>query len=239
MTSLSKTADISRIGNRRGISRFVFILLILLLVMIIVVSIPLVMYYRSQSKKIGCYAALDTARRQMADKYLIDGFKNAEEVKEWVGFVMNGWDDLCPGGGKIFVVPDKDSEMPWRLVCGMHGDDKKECCRLNASWVLDQVRQAVKTAADNNEPLPEKIPLKLNGETLEVMLTEVESGLRRGTSITSGYSGTVAFYGVSGNGEIGTNTEAKPGEVCYLSFADPDYCANWKYKSDWSGTAFK
>ena len=238
MSDHKKPSLLSLFACKKGISRFVFILIIAVVVMSILVSIPIILYYRSQSKKIGCYAALDTATRQMTDKYLIDGFKSKKEVKEWVGYVMNGWDDLCPGGGNVYVIYDKNAEMPWRLVCGMHGDDKKECCRLNAEWVLDQVKEAVKQAADDGLGLPESIDLSLNGEKLSVILTEEPTELTRGTGTTMGYDGTVAFYGVAGNGAVGENTGLKDGAVCYLSFADPDYCANWEPVDGWSGSAY-
>lgn len=236
--SLSHSGPAQKKARQAGISRFIFILIALVIILAIIVTIPLILYYRSQSKAIGCYAALDTARRQAADKFIIDGFNNAEEVKEWVGYVMNGWDDLCPGGGNVYVVEDDDSEMPWRLVCGMHGEDKKECCRLNASWALDRVKEAVKEASDKGEPAPEKIELKLNGETLTVTFTKAETNLRRGTSSTSGYDGTVAFYSVAGDGGFTRETGAKAGAVCYFSFADPDNCANWYYGEGWTGTAY-
>ena len=229
----------SRIVREDGVSRFVFILIAAVVVLAIAVTVPLVIYYRSQSKQIGCTAALDTATRQMAARYLIEGFKNEDEVKEWVGFVMNGWDDLCPGGGNIYVVRDENADMPWRLVCGMHGKDKKECCRLNASWVLDRVIEAVNKAVKNGDAIPGTVDLKLNGEKLTVAMTEEVTGIRRGTRTTKGYDGTVAFFGVSGVGKAGENSGLPDGSVCYFSFADPDYCANWKYGDGWTGTAFK
>lgn len=238
MSDQKKPSFPSLLARKDGISRFVFILIIAVVVMAIVVSIPLILYYRSQSAKIGCYAALDTASRQMADKYLIDGFKDENEVKKWVGYVMNGWDDLCPGGGNVYVIHDETAEMPWRLVCGMHGEDRKECCKLNAKWVLEQVREAVRESADEGVPVPESVELRFNGELLSVLLTEEETGLTRGTGTTMGVEGTVAYFGIAGVGEVGKDSGLKDGQVCYLSFADPDYCANWDSVFGWSGSAY-
>ncbi len=205
----------------------------------ILVTIPLVLYYRSQSEKIGCVAALDTATRQMADKFLIDGFKDASEVKAWVTLVMNGWDDLCPGGGNVYIIHDESAEMPWRLVCGMHGEDKKECCRLNASWALGQVREAVKKAADDGKDPPEKIEIPLNGKTLEVKLTDKRmTDVTRGTGTMMDYDGTVAFYAVAGYGDEWRSTGASSGTVCYFCFADPNYCASWLVGKGWTGDAY-
>lgn len=227
-----------KMTDKKGVSRLVFILIVALCVLLIVASVPLIMYYRSQSAKIGCVTALDTASRQIADKFLIDGFHDAKEVKNWVTLVMNGWDDLCPGGGNVYVVYDKDADMPWRLVCGLHGEDRKECCRLNAAHVLDLVREEIKKAADEGS-VPESVEVRLNGEKLVAKLTEEETGLVRGTYSTTGYNGTVAFYGITGIGKIGASSEAGEGEICYFSFADPDNCANWKYRDGWTGSAWK
>jgi len=228
------------IGSR-GIARAIVILLVLVLIMAVVVSIPTYRYFRDRSRELGCAAALRSARGQVIIAYLNAGNQtSAKEVKAVAALAMNGWDDLCPAGGNVYVVETKggENEMPYDLVCGIHGPARQRC-RLNAGFVLDTVRDRVTEALALNKPLPESVTLTLNGEELTVPLTETPSGWVRGTSITTGVEGTVAVFGLSGRGEVGADTDLPENAVCYLSFADENYCANWSDRTGWTGTAYE
>lgn len=230
-----------KLRDRSGASRLIIvILLVLVFVMTIVISIPTVQYFIRRSEELGCGTALDTARRQLATAYMSSGgFKSVDEAKEVVTYVMDGWEDLCPGGGNIYIVDQPGDEMPYGLVCGMHDKDAKRRTRLNASWVLDQLREALRQSKLAGNPAPESIPLTLNGENLEVLLTDKKTDWKRGTSSTHGVEGTVVRYGISGIGDFEPTYYAVPaGDICYLSFADEHYCANWSSRGSWSGDSY-
>ena len=231
-----------KLKNRLGMSRLVALLIILIAVLAaVIVLIPTVKYYRERSKKIGCETALDTAYRQYVDNYLANGGRlTRDETKEVITFVMNGWDDLCPAGGNVYIVDDPEKgEGRFRLVCGIHGADKKELTRLNAGYSLDKVRELVAEAQKKGDRYPESVTFTLNGKELTAYLTDSYTSLRRGTSSISGYDGTVAFYSIVGHSSFGEDSEKEEGEVWYFSFADENYCANWNYRQSWTGDSYK
>ncbi|MBQ7161612.1 MAG: hypothetical protein IJR90_07885, partial [Clostridia bacterium] len=174
----------NKLKNRSGINRTVALLVVIAVVLAaVVILIPTLKYYRDQSRRINCAAALDSAYRQYVDGYLYKGGPlTYDEAKEVITTAMLGWDDLCPGGGKVYLVKDEKSDGDlYRLVCGMHGEDKKECTRLNAGYVLDTVREKVADARDKGEEYPASVTLTLNGEELTAYLVDEYTGLRRGT----------------------------------------------------------
>ena len=239
MRASNEHKSISRLRDVRGISRAVVIMLILVAVMLVVVSIPVYIHFRTVWREMECMTSLDTAKRQMIDQFLLEfGDLDIDEAKEHVGYVMNGWDDLCPGGGIVYIVKDDDpnADMPYKLVCGVHGEDKKENCRLNADYVLDHVRERVKYERAKGAPIPEKITVNLNGEDLDVLLVTESKKIRYGTRYFEADDDIVAYYGVAGNGF--DDTTADDGEVCYFGFADPNYCANWTAERGWSGDSW-
>ncbi len=211
----------------RGVSRITAILLVLVIVMSVVVSIPTVKYYRDRSARLACAAGLDTARRRLAQDYLSGDFTQTNvSAVEAVAAAMNGWEDLCPSGGKVYLVENRgegllDGQMPYDLVCGMHGADKKQCTRLNAGYVLDQLREGLRTAARNGAPAPAVLIFTLNGKTRKAQRTDEEVPFKRGTATTKGYEG-----------------KGKAGEICYFSFADEDHCAAWRADDGWTGDSY-
>ena len=230
----------------RGISRITAILLVLVIVMSVVVSIPTVKYYRDRSARLACAAGLDTARRRLAQDYLSGDFTQTNvSAVEAVAVAMNGWEDLCPSGGKVYLVENRgegllDGQMPYDLVCGMHGADKKQCTRLNAGYVLDQLREGLRTAARNGDPAPASLTFTLNGKTRKAQRTDEEVPFKRGTATTKGYEGKgiVAFYGVAGQDGAWADAGGKAGEICYFSFADEDHCAAWQADDGWTGDSY-
>ena len=231
---------ISKLRDVRGISRAVAIMLVLVAVMLVLVSIPVGIHFRDKWREIKCMTSLDTAKRQMIDEFLFTaGELDIEEAKSHVGYVMNGWDDLCPGGGIVYIVADDDpdAEMPYKLVCGVHGEDKKEVTRLNANYVYKKICERVKYEYAKGAPIPESVTVYLNGEDLVAHLVTEDQKVKRGTSTSDYEDDIVAFYGVAGNGSL-NETGAKKGEVCYFAYADENYCANWTAQKYWSGDSW-
>ena len=232
----------NKLKNKLGLARAIVILIITAVVLAaVVILIPTVKHYRAESQKIGCATALDTAYRQYIDAYLTSGSGlDKDETKEVITFVMNGWDDLCPGGGNIYIVRDTEKgEDLYRLVGGLHDDDLKERARLHAGHVLDLVREAVAAAREKGDPAPDSVTMTPNGKELVAIRTDEPSTLRRGTDQTMDYEGTVAFYSIVGMGDDSGSSDQKEGEVWSFTFADEYYCAKWNYRQSWTGDAYK
>ena len=215
-------------------------MLILAAVLVVIVSIPLYFYFRSTWREIECMTSLKSAKDQMIEEFLFTaGELDIEDAKSHVGYVMNGWDDLCPGGGIVYIVKDDDpnAETPYKLVCGIHGEDAKERTRLNANYVFKRVNEAVEAAAVNGEAIPDTVTVNLNGEDLVAKLVTEDQKVKRGTYTSDYDDENVAFYGVEGNGSF-SDTGVADGKVCYFAFADKDYCANWTYLRSWTGDSW-
>ena len=235
--------SIYRLRDDHGISRAVIIMLFLVIVMSIVISIPTFIHYRNVWREMQCMTSLDSAKRQMIDEFLMSGGElEVDEAKDHVGYVMNGWDDLCPGGGTVYITPDldDDAKIPYKLVCGVHGPDEKERTRLNAEYVLDQIRDRIKIEAAKGEAIPETVTVTVNSETYEARLVTEDVNIRHGTYSTPDIDEeTVVYYGIKGHGTVGEDPIASDGEVCYFAFADEKWCANWHAKSGRGGDAWQ
>ena len=228
-----------KLHRNRGIARLVVILSVLALVLVAAALYPVIQHYRFRADALGCLAGLDTARRQLAAQYLFNGENSsAEEARDYVGFVMAGWDDLCPGGGTTYIVPKENSELDWDVVCGLHGQDRKMCTRLNADYVLQQLREELRTAQVLGTRYPESMTVTLHHKPLEAYITEEDTGLRRGTRATVGAKGTLVSYAIAGYSDFGTGRGVPNGEICWFSFADEEHCANWSVWDGWTGDSY-
>jgi len=216
----------------------VFILIILVAVMMIVVSIPIYIYYREQSKKIGCTQSLDSGTRQLYDAYLCGDIHSVEDAKKHITYVMNGWEDLCPANGDIYIVEDKESEKPYRLVCGVHAEDRKERTRLNAENVFEQIKTRVKELQALGQKYPDAVTVKLNGEELVAKRITTPTRIKYGTDLTSDLKGTVIYFGITGDFDFENPTNQIEGSVCYFNFADEEYAAIWYLPEGFWGSAY-
>ncbi|MBQ7603333.1 MAG: hypothetical protein IJU75_00110 [Clostridia bacterium] len=239
MVTVNGKNAVSVLCDRKGISRAVAIMIVLIAILLVLVSIPIYIHFRSIYREMECMTSLDSAKRQMIDQFLFQfGDASKDELKEHVGYVMNGWDDLCPGGGTVYIVEDDDPtlEMPYRLVCGVHGEDARERTRLNADYTLSVIRDRVKYELIKGNPVPETVTVRLNGEDLVAKLVTTNQMVKRGTTYSAD-KGTVAYYGVAGAGFDETYGVAD-GTVCYFGFADDWFCANWNPVKSWSGDSW-
>ncbi len=233
------TCVTARLSSRHGITVAVLGMSLLLLAMLVVISMPAAGYFQQRSEALGCVSTLDTSRRQLAADYLGGNYDmTAEEARDIVERAMVGWTDLCPGGGNVYVVEADNNGLPFDLVCGLHGKDAAQRTRLNAANVLEQLQEAVRRVQQKEGTVPERVSVMLNGELLEVVLVEQDVGLKRGTGSTSGYKGTVAYFGLTGQGDFPVSKHSPERTVCYLSFADENFCANWNSDQGWSGSAY-
>ena len=229
----------TKLHQTLGIARLVVILAALALVLVAAALYPVIQHYRFRADALGCLAGLDTARRQLAAEYLFEGENSsAEQARDYVGFVMAGWDDLCPGGGTTYIVPKDDSELAWDVVCGLHGQDRRQCTRLNADYVLQQLREELRTAQVLGTTYPERMTVTLHHKPLEALITEEDTGLRRGTRATVGAKGTLVSYAIAGYSDFGTGRGVPVGEISWFSYADEEHCANWSAWDGWTGDSY-
>ena len=228
-----------KLHQNRGIARLVVILTVAALVLLAAALYPVIQRYRFRADALGCLAGLDTARRQLAAEYMLVGENStAEEARDYVGFVMDGWDNLCPGGGTTYIVPKDDSELAWDVVCGLHGQDRKQCTRLNADYVLEQLREELRTAQVLGTTYPERMTVTLHHKPLVALITEEDTGLRRGTRATIGAKGTLVSYAIAGYSDFGTGRGVPVGEISWFSYADEEHCANWSAWDGWTGDSY-
>lgn len=225
-----------KLHSRRGITLLAVLVIIAVLAVVVTVAIPAVKHYSRKADDFGCATALETARRQITIDHLTEvANESPERIATVVEKAMRSLDTLCPNGGEVYVVPTPDGDEPFALVCGLHGKDKKQNTRLNAQRMLDNVTASL-AAGDE---APDAVEVTLHGKPLTVKRVEEPVDIKRGTATTSGYEGTVAFYGVAGSGEVGESTSAKEGSICYFVFADEDHCAVWKAGAGWSGDSYQ
>lgn len=227
--------------SRRGVSRLIALLLVLVGIMFVVIAIPVWRSMNQKSARIACLTALDSARRQLAvDFLMVNGTPTAKDAQDVVTYAMNGWDDLCPAGGTVYVVAREDEEgLPYDVVCGIHDPDTKERTRLNASYVLLEVEEAVRRAQAEGEPYPASVTVSLHHEELVARLVDDYTGLRRGTATTADVDGIVAFYSLVGHSDFGAESGLKDGELWYFSYADEEHCAHWSSVMSWTGDSYQ
>lgn len=227
--------------GRQGLSRITALLLVLVIVMSILIIIPTVRSCNANGESAACAAGLDTATRRLAQD-IIEGDTNqdAQKAIEIVTTAMNGWDDLCPGGGKVYLVRTRKGDIPFELVCGKHDPDKKRCTRLNSNYVLSQLKEALRKSQLMGQPYPQELTFQLNGERWKARLTDEEMGFRRGTSTTKGYEKqrVAVFYGIMGHSTFKAGSGTEEGKICYFSFADEYHCAIWASDDGWTGDSY-
>ena len=210
----------------------------LVVVMVVVVSIPVYIHYRELSKKIACEQSLDSGTRQLYDAYLMGSIHSVEDAKKHVAYVMDGWEDLCPAYGDIYIVEEAWNEKPYRLVCGLHCEDLKERCRLNAENVFEQIKKRVKELQALGEQYPDAVTVKLNGKELTAVRVESPTNIKYGTNSTSGVKGTVIYFGMTGRFDFENPANQTEGSVCYFNFADEEHGAIWYLPEGFWGSAY-
>lgn len=239
-------------GERGAINRLVALLLVLVIALAAVAIQPSLRWFHDQSERHACEAGMDTAWRKMAEDYIINGSTKTGEVKAAVGHAMSGWDDICPGGGKVYLVVtrknrDKSSDkaagrLPYELVCGKHDKDDKLRTRLNADDILKQIQNYLfEQHRRGNHEIPKTITVTYNSKPLVAELVDKKTGLKRGTGTTSGLEKkeAVCYYSIVGHSDFGADSGEKEGNVWYLSFADKWHCANWSSSDGWTGDSFE
>lgn len=229
----------NKLTDRRGLSRAAGILIIIIAVLLVAVGIPVYIHLQSVYREMDCMAAMKSANDQLRIAWITSGEGlDPDEAKQAVAKAMDGWDDLCPGGGTPHLAKFPDSECPYKVVCGIHDSDTAERTRLNAEYVLDRLRYELKLSAARGVPYPETLTVNLNGKPLEAKATDKNTNIKRGTYSTPGYEGTVCFYAVKGAADFSGGTNASDGTIFYFCYADDDHCASWTADRGWYGDSW-
>lgn len=226
-----------KLHSQSGIAWLVVVLAVACALMILlIVGEPALKKLQSRMASFGCVVALNKAQTALDTEDLQAGshglsYESAKAIME-----KNQWamETLCPGGGDCYLIPDPDADLLKRefdegktryvVVCGLHDDNDKRRTRLNAQNVLEQVQVEVKHKRLIGVADPASAEVTLNGKTMTAYQRDVE--MTAGTYLTPGQDGTVAYYLLDDDG------------VSRFSFADENYCANWKPLWGWSGNAF-
>ena len=229
----------AKLNNRRGLAWLIGIAVLLVLVLLVIVMLPTIRRWQYEAGEAGCIAQLDTARRQLANEsMLISQVSKESEARDFIASVQPGWDDLCPGGGTTYIVPTNDEAPYLTVICGLHGKDRKQCTRLNADYVLRQLRENLKKAQDDGDLVPNTLPFFLNGKNLEATRVDADPGINRGTNYIVCMDGIQVFYGIRGTGDFTGPSKLKDGEICAFWYADEDYCAKWRTPGSWTGDSW-
>lgn len=221
-------------GEKGAAKRETVLLALIIGISLAAVLVPAVRYFHARADAFGCASALSSANEQLDIKYLTDGGFTAEEAKNAVAFAMNGWDDLCPGGGTVHLKKNEGEGTPFSVICGLHCPDAAVRTRLNAGFVLEQLKRVIVSERIQGENFPQSIIVNLNNKEYNAALTDGEAAVKRGTKATSGVSGTVIFYSLAGYGEAGKSSGLSEGEVFYFCFADEEHCAIWRSQEGWT-----
>ena len=215
---------ISRSG---GITRAAGILLAAIGVMLMIIfAVPAWNYIVSEFERTGCVQAMKTAKDGLIIEYL-GKFENgtADEARQSITEFMPAREQLCPAGGNVYLVRREDGI--YETFCGIHDKDTKRRTRLNASFVLLELRGTLERERFFHPEGLDTVPITVNGAELPCVRVSEEEPIRRGTSTTMGYEGVVAFYSAEGD------------EITYFLYADELHCAVWRSRDGWTGDAYE
>lgn len=226
-----------KLHNQSGLVRAALLLIIPIVILLALILWPAWKKFHWQSQQIACNAALATAKDFLSIDYLMtNGEKTeVEDAVETVTSVMNGWDDLCPDGGTVYLVESGQEAPKYTLICGLHDTDAARRTRLNADYTFSQIEDALRAARKAGEPAPTTVEVSLNGKIYTAQQTDAPVSIYRGTDQTDGYDGTVIYYGVAGAGNFATFANTEEGTPGYFLFADENTMVTWQPRTAWTG----
>ena len=228
----------SKLHSERGLARIHVILIVLCTVLFVLAMVPVYRKYRYHAQWLACADSLRVVNGALIVELLDKGeAESLGKAEDGLASILPGREGYCPSGGTIYFIKQRDGE--WKAVCGMHDSDHAERTRLNASYVLKQVREQVRSERLGGNKFPESVTVELNGKPLTCTLVTEEVPLKRGTGTSQGYEekGTVVYYGLEGYGSF-QGTGVPEGQVGYLCFANEEFNARWRVRDSWTGSAY-
>ena len=224
-------------SNRGGINRVIALLLVLIAVMLVIIAIPWWKHVRYRSEVIACEQAMKSAQDGLVIEYL-SRYKegSVNDAMKTLDQVMVARPNICPAAGEVYLI--KNSQGVFEPHCGLHDPDEKQRVRLNAARALELLREARRTALRRSKGVePDAVEITLNSQKLSCERVQEAPKLRRGTGTTDGFEGTVAFYGLAGEGDFPVEG-AEEGDIFYFVYADENHCAIWRANDGWTGDAY-
>ncbi len=250
-----------------GLNILIGILLLLIVVMLIIIAVPSWKRFSYRAQKVGCDQAMKSAGDGLIIEYLGDlRDTTSEEARRILDKVMPGRDKLCPAGGEVYL--SKDEHGIYQPFCGIHGNDKKERVRLNASYAkellsaeLEKAGKKKNTGSRSGSKTEEKSGKSDSSGTAKQTSAKTEKEQQDYTEITingkplqcihvlkqepirRGTANTNDYEGIVAyyglEGEGDFDTGlVKKGDIAYFVYADEYYCARWSAKDGWSGDAY-
>ena len=224
-------------GNRGGINRLAAILLVLIAIMLVLIAVPSYRVFQYRAQKTSCEQAMKSAKDGLIIEYLSRCDEGSvEDAMKTLDQVLPERPNICPAGGTVYLI--KNSLGIFEPVCGLHDDDRRLRCRLNASRAMELLGTELIKIRKSGGDAPESLEIILNSRKLKCTRVREKLELRRGTATTNGYKGVVAFYGLEGDGSLRTGKVSK-GEICYFVYADEDNAAVWLADDGWTGSAYQ
>ena len=118
--------------------------------------LPLIQNRESKAEAYTCTLAI----RRAQDAILVEFLSNPEMTEQEAYVVVDesklAREDLCPGGGDYYLVPQAGGS--WRVTCGLHEEDTKLRTKINASRVLALVQGITENLPRIAEGAGELIP---------------------------------------------------------------------------------
>ena len=236
LDKVHKPGKLNKLNSEKGLARIHVILMILCAILLVVAMVPAYRAYQYHGEWLACADSLRVVNGALVVELLDKGQTSAlDEAEKDLVSILPGRKGYCPNGGTVYFRLQEDGQ--WKAVCGMHDSDHLERTRLNASYVLQQAQEQLHRAQARGEEQPKKLSVTFNSQQFDCVLVSAEERIRRGTSTTKGYEGTVIFYGIEGYGDF-HGTGAAEGDLCYLCFANEEYNAVWRARDGWSGTSY-
>lgn len=207
-----------RLKDDRGLTRAALLMLCAIAVLLALLAVPAARRYHKRAETTACALAIASAQRKI-DEASVGAYLTEDEAKRVATQNVISWEELCPSGGDCYLVSGKDNSFT--IVCAKHTEDDRLRTRLNAESALSQLQLEL-DAKRLLGVVPDEAAVTLNGETLTVRRADEEIELARGTSASSEYKGTVAFF------------VADAGGASYFAYADERHCAIWRDGDGWT-----
>lgn len=222
--SRKKKVEKEQGDKEQGIRSLIWLLIFVVLLLVVMVVLPLIQNREGKAETYTCTLAI----RRAQDAILVEFLSNPEMTEQEAYVVVDesklAREDLCPGGGDYYLVPQAGGS--WRVTCGLHEEDTKLRTKLNASRVLEQLQDQLASRKRLGMNM-ESMILNINGKPLDVVMLAGDNGLRRGTDYSIDFDGVVSFFSLNASEEVN-----------WFVYADVNHAAVWKINSGWSGDAY-
>lgn len=220
-----KKADKKKEEKEQGVSRLLWLLAFVVLLLVVMMVLPLLQNRESKAESYSCKLAVRRAQEAVLVEFLSDPELTEQEAAVIVDESKLARDQLCPSGGDYYLVPQGGGS--WYVTCGLHEENDRLRTQINASHVLDLVRERVSARKRLELEVEQDLILMINGTALDVFLLPGDNGLRRGTDYSIDFDGVVSFFSMNSAGEIN-----------WFVYADENHAAVWKINDGWSGDAY-